>query len=656
MKNKKILEIESLRIIVALLVAIYHIWVHKVSGGVDVFFVITGFLITKSLLSSIEKNNEIHPFQFVIRILKRLYPHIFILVCFVTLTFPFIVRNFSPFNYVLGVLSSLTYSKNWELISQYNEYIGTIDDSSIFKHLWATSIQGQFYVIWALLFVLVLKSSKKLNINLKILLSVAFVIIFLSSFVISVVMTRNSQSIAYYHTFTRLFEFSAGGLLYLYFYRINISKTLSSIFSFIGMFIILSMGLLLNIENNFPGYIALIPTIGVALVLISTRSTELSVINKLLTNQVITKISFLSYPFYLWHWVIYVYAVLLLNKQNFNLIEGLFIISIAILLAYISSLVVRSIGKNKRKVILGLMALIMAISTLIGLSFSNHNDSNSNLELNHKIPVSKYLKSEQYPGATDYLVQQTSLEKVEPSMETVKQDIGTLYKDNCNQVARKDEVISCSYGPQDAQTKVALVGGSHTVQWFDPIKIIAEERNFNLVTYTKLDCRFTAEKLKDQSCVKWNENVMKQLVEDNIDIVITNGDINSKDYPGIPKGYLQHFADLEEKNTKVIAFRDTPWLKADTLNCLKRANKNIDECYSEKNEVLSSVDKWTLLDKKPPNVDYIDFTPILCPEDKCQIIQGNVLMYWDTHHLTATYTKSMTPYIDEAILKTLSKI
>ncbi|TDL93397.1 acyltransferase [Macrococcus brunensis] len=652
MKNKKILEIESLRIIVALLVAIYHIWMHKVSGGVDVFFVITGFLITKSLISTYDRTNTVQPVSFVQRLLKRLYPHIAIVIAFVVVTFSIISPQLQLKTFLLDIFASATYLQNWALISQYNSYIGSIDSSSIFKHLWATSVQGQFYVIWSALFLLLIKLTSKKSSILRTVLMIAFITIFVLSLIFSIYLTAVNQQNAYYNTFTRLFEFAAGAIMCLVYSKISVSKGVSNVFSIIGVFMILTMGLFLNIENLFPGYVALLPVLSVLLVLISTRSNEQSMFNQLLTNKYILALAPLAYPFYLWHWIVYVYSSIILQKKEFNIIEGFLIIIGGLLLAHISHLIIKN--TRRRLPILGLMAL--AASLVIISNQTIQYQQIKDLDLNKKIAEDAYLEDTAFRGALDYQKQQQTYTDLKPAVNNAKHDIGTLYNDNCNQIAKKDEVISCDYGNRKSELKVALVGGSHTVQWFDPIKIIAEQRGFHLKTYTKLGCRFTAEKLKDQACVNWNQNVLKSLKKDQIDLVITNADINSPEYPTIPTGYLQQFKELKRQNINVIAFRDTPWFKKDTLKCVKENSDNVTQCQSDKNEVLSKEDKWLKMGQKPDNVTYADFTPVLCPNGKCSVVQGNVLMYWDSHHLTESYTKTMTLHIDEVIVQALNEL
>lgn len=144
-------EIEGIRVIAALLVAIYHIWMARVSGGVDVFFVVSGFLITTSLLSRYARDGYIKFGYFILNLFKRLLPHAFIVLAFTIIASYFILPEVRYLETIREIIASIFYFENWQLAITGTDYLGQNNEQSPVQHFWAMSIQGQFYIIWFLI-------------------------------------------------------------------------------------------------------------------------------------------------------------------------------------------------------------------------------------------------------------------------------------------------------------------------------------------------------------------------------------------------------------------------------------------------------------------------------------------------------------------------
>ncbi len=155
-------EIEGLRIVAALLVAIYHIWFGKVSGGVDVFFVVSGFLITTSIISTINKTGEFKFWPYISKLMKRLFPLAFIIILVILILSIFFLPSTIFDKTMKEVISSMFYYQNWQLAISNTDYLDAHQMKSPLEHYWAMSIQGQFYIIWFLLFTFILFIIKKI--------------------------------------------------------------------------------------------------------------------------------------------------------------------------------------------------------------------------------------------------------------------------------------------------------------------------------------------------------------------------------------------------------------------------------------------------------------------------------------------------------------
>lgn len=221
------LEIEGLRFVAALLVAIYHIWFNRVSGGVDVFFVISGFLITSSILSTINRTGELKFLPYIKKLMKRLLPSVFFILSIVLVLSYFLLPK-SIFGKTLKeVLASMFFYQNWQLAISNTDYLDASQMKTPIEHFWALSIQGQFYLIWFLLFTIILILVKKYhNLNVKRVINTLLGIIFVTSLAYSIYLTSTNQQWAYFTTFTRVWQFALGSLLCINLSSIRVNKVL----------------------------------------------------------------------------------------------------------------------------------------------------------------------------------------------------------------------------------------------------------------------------------------------------------------------------------------------------------------------------------------------------------------------------------------------
>ena len=208
-------EIQGLRAVAALLVAIYHIWFGRVSGGVDVFFAISAFLITYSLLRQAETRGRIDFAAFWGGLAQRLLPAAILVLLVVSVaTILWLPRTMWQ-NTIQQIVASLLYLENWQLAFNAVDYLAQGQSASPVQHFWALSIQGQFYVLWPCLFVAALLVARRAELPLKSVLLFFVAGVFVLSFVYSVLATRNNQTFTYFNTFARLWEFSLGACVAL---------------------------------------------------------------------------------------------------------------------------------------------------------------------------------------------------------------------------------------------------------------------------------------------------------------------------------------------------------------------------------------------------------------------------------------------------------
>ena len=676
-------EIEGVRAVAALLVAIYHIWLGSVSGGVDVFFIVSGYLITTSLLSKMEREGRINLFDYLLGLARRLFPIAFTVLLFTTLFSILILPETVWKQTIPEIFSSAFYFQNWQLANTAVDYLAQDNGASPFQHFWALSIQGQFYVTWPLIIIsayFIARKALKLPVR-KTLLAVLS-IIFTVSLGYSIYITSGNQPWAYFDTFARVWEFSLGGILALLIPYLTFKKSVSFVIGWFGLAVICFTGILLPVSNVFPGYAALLPTGGVMLVILAAENGSRFGVEKLLGSKPFLYLGNISYGFYLWHWPILIFYYAYLGTDTVSYLGGLAILLSAFGLSIVSvkylESPVRKISVTKSKTKLaGILVALMLPVLFVGTSWEVYVDKLQEC-LNEEFTAGDYLGEnaisgdinqnsdiepneeyilEDYPGARSIshnIKPNSDIEPI-PTSVNAKNDYPLFYGDkDCYSNSKEAGVTKCSYGETDnPDYTIALVGGSHSGHWLPALEIVSEKQNLQIDLYNKDACRFSSDNFKgrlSKSCMDWNDAVMEPLLSDPPDLVITTANVSSGDT--IPAGYLSKWRELEGI-TKVFAIRDNPRMIEDPPSCVE---KNPDQCSRPRGDALPAIPPWENTENIPDNVIFVDMSDYFCDEETCSPVIGNVLVYRDTHHITASYSKTMAPALEEHIVKALENL
>ncbi|WP_087974062.1 acyltransferase family protein [Oceanobacillus rekensis] len=650
------LEIEGLRTVASILVAVYHIWLGNVSGGVDVFFVVAGFLITISLLGRYEKNEKIDFSGFILRLIKRLFPAAFTVLFFTGIACILWLPEVRWDQTVQELIASALYFENWQLALNSVDYLAQSNEASPFQHFWAMSLQGQFYIIWPVLLLLTILIAKfvfKKRIR-PVFLSM-LIIVFIVSFIYSVFKTDVNQPWAYFDTFTRVWEFSIGGILALLIANIKLKKSFSFLLSWLGLIGLISCGIILQVSTVFPGYAALWPVLSAIFILIAGDQGGKFSAYGLLISKPLVNFGEISYGFYLWHWPILIFYFILTGNKTASLIDGLLIILMSAILAYITSKFVEKPIRNRKSLNVkwrtALVAVLLAAPVLVLSGFWYHSIAEQQAELKTMI------NNEDYPGAaiTAFANSDKEIaESVVPTPMQARNDQPALYSEGCHQEVGETEVIECIYGDtKNPDYIVALVGGSHSAHWLPALQGFAEKENVEVRSYTKSGCRFSAEEFEAEDCTEWNRKLMEVIVDVQPDLVFTTADVTAQQE--VPEGYVENWEILKQHSIPVFAVRDNPRLKFDVPSCVEEHGSDSLECAVEREEILPKEDPWSKLENPPDNVYYVDFTDRFCENQYCKSVVGNVLIYTDSHHITATYSSTLTPFVREALMPVLEK-
>lgn len=641
-------EIEGLRVVAALLVAVYHIWFHRVSGGVDVFFVISGFLITTSIISTINRTGEYRFWPYISKLIKRLFPSVFfILGVVLVLSFFFLPESIFG-KTIREVIASMFYYQNWQLAISSTDYLDASQMKTPVEHFWALSIQGQFYIIWFFIFTIILFIIKRFEISTtRKLINIVLGTLFVVSLIYSIYLTGVNQPWAYFITFTRVWEFALGGLICINLSSIRLHKALSTSVGWLGLIGLILTGIIFNVSEMFPGYIALWPmTCAVFIVLSGAQDTKYGV-KRFLGSSVMVKLGGISFGIYLWHWVLlefYRYNV----QETPGLAVGMLIIIVSIILSFITTRFIeepiRNLDSNRFSFrslgMMGSVNLLLIGALLIGMQVEQNKLENQITDKN-------------YPGAlaANTQIDVPDLEPI-PPISKVFDDLPISHLDGSNQGLKKSDLKIGEYGEaKNYDATIALIGSSHSEQWLGAILEATKDHNYRVLNMTRSGTRFTTGYPDDDLYGIWVNHVLDYLKDADVDLVISQGTASHSPTKKVHQqmiDQLQHVKDVY--GMEVLAIRDNPRYSFNVLESLEI--DGLDETTRKMNlEENNQNDEsfWSQFEKENRTLHKIDLTSYFKVDDKFQPIIGNVIIYRDGNHMTNTYSASFGPVFERKI-------
>ncbi|MCG3400469.1 acyltransferase family protein [Staphylococcus massiliensis] len=629
-------EIEGLRIVAALLVAIYHIWFNKVSGGVDVFFVISGFLITTSIISKLNKQGELKAWPYFRNLMKRLLPSVLTILFIVSiLSFLFLPESILV-QTIKEIIASLFYFENWQLAFSNTDYLAQDQMKTPVEHFWAMSIQGQFYIIWFLLFsgmIILAKSSRKVNLTK--LINIVLGILFITSFSFSVYQTIVNQPFAYFNVAARVWEFALGGLLCMNISKFKLPSWLSVIIGWLGLIMLIITGMLFNVSTMFPGYIALWPMVSAIFIMIAGNNPTNLGVEKFLGSRPMIKLGGISFGIYLWHWVIlsfYRYNI----STKVGILQGIAIILVSILLSYLMTRFIESPVRNCKQtpsIFKRLIPMfIVSALTISVLGVRTYAMNKASSEINSSHPGAMALEK-------DF---KKSDEKPIPSFAKAKEDNADAYKDGYDTKLKKSDLKVGEYGETENYKKtIVLSGASHTTHYLGALQELGKKHNYRILSITKSGCRLSSEQDDDPGCAPWRNKAMKKIIEIDPDLVVTLGTITQE--KEVPKGFIDYFKKFKEHDIDVMATRDTPRYKFSIPNHLEKLGEQKTIKAMNQKPQLEHEQEWKGNPDIPDNVHFVDYKKYFMEDGKFKPVIGNVIVYFDKGHISNTYAKSMGP-------------
>lgn len=652
-------EIQALRALAVLLVVVFHLWPDLLPGGyagVDVFFVISGFLITSHLVREVERTGTVKLAAFWARRARRLLPaSLLVIVVSAIATFVFVPTTFWR-EFFLQIGAAVAYVLNWLLAVDSVDYLAAENNASAVQHYWSLSVEEQFYLIWPLLILLAVWLGRARQTPRRALIATLGVVTIVS-LAVSVIMTIQEPAMAYFVTPTRAWEFGIGALLA--FLPGLAAPAVRVALGWAGAAGIIATAVLYDASTPFPGVAALLPVLSTAAVIWAGTTIATGSFAQISRLRPVQWLGDVSYSLYLWHWPLIVIAPYALGRET-NGIEAGALLALSLLLAALTRRFVEApvrtapVLVNRRpRTTLVVTAAAMTLALAIPVT-------GWGIARNDRIKGAEQVAALFESGApclgaatfADPGCRNDDLDGVlVPSLTLLKQDDARGYACSGAEVL-EGEIRSCRYGSTaDDAVRVAITGDSHSSMLFAGLFPLLDGLNWRLDTYIGHGCTWASPEL-DEQCALYRERLQERLLQGDYDLVLTavfrGREIDSAMPAAVGQARAEVWGAVIDAGATVIAVEDNPLVPAELTDCVvaypDRALSG-DGCVFDEREGYGPPDTLVTASQLEPRAHLIETADLFCADGACPMVIGHVIVYMDQHHLSGTYSRTVAPLI-----------
>ncbi len=664
-------HIQGLRAIAVILVVLYHFWPGRLSGGyigVDIFFVISGFLITGQLARELERTGRISLPAFWAKRARRLLPASLLVLLFGVMVTLVVLPLSSLVSSLKEILASALYFENWSLAAGSVDYLAS-HDATVAQHYWSLSVEEQFYIVWPLLLLAATWLAVRFFTRRRWLPIIAVVVVVsVASLILSIAYTHSNPSEAFFVTFTRGWEFGVGGILALL-PRLRPTKAwLSNLLGYGGIVIILVSAYRYNQDTQFPGTAAILPVIGAALIIVSERATHWWDAASVLAIRPARFIGDISYSVYLWHWPLIVIAPYI-PGWGLDGINRVALLIASFVLGWLTKRFVedparrwRHLTTRKPRVTYGFMVAGMAVIALVaGSVYAVQNPK-------YEAAAAELTSiSSNPPTCFGALTSATCVNPALANKVIPDAGFGNADKpghDNCFVQLNESDVVACHFGSKAVNApKIALIGDSHAYQYIEVMIALAKKNGWALTTYLKGACPWNTTPIGGpsiaftDSCSTWLGNLKTTLAKAPKYDAIFVGALHSTPYitsssdptKEIAAGFVK--AWQQAKGAPIVTLDDNPDFLTDPNKCLRLSPAK--DCTEARSAVLPKVDPIAVA-AQSAGATIVDLTDKYCSSTRCFSVIGGANVYRDQDHLTVTWTMTLATVIGGELQQTLS--
>ena len=636
-------DIQGLRAVAVLAVVLGHADIAGFSGGfvgVDVFFVISGFLISRLLLTEISTTGTLDLARFWIKRARRLLPNALLTLFATILLTAFVLPGYSLLSLAREITWTCLELSNFYFAARAVDYFHFDDAPSPVMQFWSLSVEEQFYLLWPLLLLGLASVSRS-----GVLKAAGLVLctIWAASLGASILLTPVNQPLAYFGTGTRCWQLATGALLALHWQTLRlIPSSLRSMLAPAGLAAIAFSVFTFTPVTSYPGAWALVPTLGAAAIILGGEGTG-GWVPRLLSAPPMLWLGERSYSWYLWHW-----PLIVLPKAAYPDSEYLSPAALLVSLG-IASLVYSSVEDpiRRNRLLAGTprisaLSAAAAVMVVIGAGWSS------------QLAV---------------MFESADMARRRALVAVALEDRPSIYETKCHLRGESSELSECLHGEQNAPRRLVLFGDSHAAQWSDAISDAASASGWRLNSWTKSSCPaadvliLSGDGSPNLACKAWRENVMTRLTgPDRPDLVMIasrsshvriadprTGRIlrGAEAENAWLEGYRNIMRQLAQAGVTTVFIKDTPTFTSFPV-CFVQGRS----CDRPKSEALPGsrleLDVAKAFGKA---VIVADFNRYLCTDGTCSPVKDDRIVFRDSHHLTVSFTRTLTSHFVDLLRK-----
>ena len=682
-------DIEGLRAVAVIAVVLYHAGIPGFGGGfigVDVFFVISGFLITGLLWREVATTNTVALGRFYGARARRLLPAAATVGIATALVVAVVLPPLQARSVFLDGIACALYAGNYRFAMHGTDYLASDLPPSPFQHYWSLGVEEQFYLVWPVLIIGTAWLVHRLRAGAAARATpyaVVLVLVAAASLAAAVLWTRTSPSWAFFSLPTRAWELAAGGLVALSIHQWRRLPLLpATIVGWGGLALIVLTCTQLGPRTPYPGTAALLPVLGTALVIGAGPVTGGLGAGRVLCRPAMRAIGRVSYSWYLWHWPVLLLMPPLLGEPA-GLPARLSATAVSGGLAVITLHLVENPGRfaaalrRSAKASLTVAAAASAAAACACMLLLNvvpvpvgHGAAapRANIVAVPPTTIAPAMSPEEaavqhaFAQARDAVAASAGLRAVpsnlDPPLAKAPADKAAVFVNGCVRSWREIGQGECATGDIASPTTVALVGDSHAAMWNPAFQHLAEQRHWRLETLAKVTCplqdlHITSPYLGREytECKQWRAQIVNRLKAEHPRLVVLD---MSRRY-GADFGFTSYdpawidtlgrtVAQLRSIGAAVLVLGPVPDPGSSVPTCL---SGHVDDATACAPARPVAVDDGGVSAERAATTagggHYADLTDLFCTADRCPVIVGNTLVFRDDNHVTTEYAQLLTP-------------